>query len=73
MGYLLIPAFLVAQITLEFNRDDTMDYAQFIFALMGLMVGLSDRHASLESSPSESARSQSASSVQMVERNMEIR
>lgn len=43
LGLLVIPAFLVAQITLEFNRSDTMDYAQFIFALMGLLVGTSDR------------------------------
>jgi O-antigen ligase len=43
VGFLLIPAFLIAQITLEFNRDDTMDYAQFIFALMGLVVGVGDR------------------------------
>jgi hypothetical protein len=43
LGLLLIPAFLVAQITLEFIRPDTMDYAQFIFALMGLLVGASDR------------------------------
>lgn len=43
LGLLLVPAFLVAQITLEFNRPSTMDYAQFIFALMGLLVGASDR------------------------------
>jgi O-antigen ligase len=43
MGLLLIPAFLVAQITLEFNRPETLDYAHFIFALMGLMVGTADR------------------------------
>jgi hypothetical protein len=43
LGFLLIPAFLVAQITLEFNRDDTMDYAQFILALMGVLVGMGDR------------------------------
>jgi O-antigen ligase len=46
VGFLLIPAFLIAQITLEFNRDDTMDYAQFIFALMGLLVGVGDRNGS---------------------------
>jgi hypothetical protein len=43
LGLLLIMAFLVAQITLEFNRSETMDYAQFIFALMGLLIGTSDR------------------------------
>jgi O-antigen ligase len=43
LGYVLIPAFLVAQITLEFHRPTTMDYAQLIFALMGLFVGVSDR------------------------------
>jgi O-antigen ligase len=43
MGLLLIPAFLIAQITLEFNREETMDYTQFIFALMGLLVGTADR------------------------------
>ena len=43
MGLFIVPAFLAAQITLEFNRSATIDYAQFIFALMGLIVGLSDR------------------------------
>ncbi len=47
LGLLLIPAFLVAQITLEFNRPDTIDYAQFILALMGLLVGSSDRNLQL--------------------------
>lgn len=48
VGFLLIPAFLVAQITLEFNRDDTMDYAQFIFALMGFLIGVGDRDAAAD-------------------------
>lgn len=43
LGLLLVPAFLIAQITLEFNRPTTMDYAQFVFALMGLLIGTSDR------------------------------
>jgi O-antigen ligase len=43
LGLFLIPAFLISQITLEFHRPNTMDYAQFIFALMGLLVGTSDR------------------------------
>lgn len=43
LGLFLIPAFLISQITLEFHRPNTMDYAQFIFALMGLLVGVSDR------------------------------
>lgn len=43
IGLLLIPAFLLAQVTLEFNREETIDYAQFIFALMGLLVGTADR------------------------------
>jgi O-antigen ligase len=43
LGLFLIPTFLISQITLEFHRPDTMDYAQFIFALMGLLVGMSDR------------------------------
>jgi O-antigen ligase len=47
LGLLLIPAFLVAQITLEFNRPHTMDYAQFIFALVGLLIGSSDRKLQL--------------------------
>jgi O-antigen ligase len=44
MGLFVIPAFMIAQITLEFHRPATMDYAQFIFALMGLLVGVSDRN-----------------------------
>jgi len=44
-GMIVIPAFLIAQITLEFNRVTSMDYAQFIFALIGLLVGLGDRSA----------------------------
>lgn len=43
LGLFLIPAFLIAQITLEFHRPNTMDYAQFVFALVGLLVGVSDR------------------------------
>jgi len=43
LGLLLVPAFLIAQITLEFNRPSTIDYTQFIFSLMGLLVGTSDR------------------------------
>ncbi|MBK6350401.1 MAG: O-antigen ligase family protein, partial [Proteobacteria bacterium] len=39
LGLILIVAFLVAQVTLEFNRVATIDYAQFIFALVGLLVG----------------------------------
>ena len=43
LGLFLIPAFLISQATLEFHRPSTMDYAQFIFALIGLLVGMSDR------------------------------
>jgi len=43
LGLFLIPAFLISQITIEFHRPNTMDYAQFILALMGLLVGISDR------------------------------
>jgi O-antigen ligase len=50
LGLLLIPAFLIAQITLEFNRPSTMDYAQFIFALMGLLIGLGDREEQVQES-----------------------
>lgn len=42
-GLVMIGAFLVTQITLEFNRTDTMDYAQYVLALMGLLVGVGDR------------------------------
>jgi O-antigen ligase len=42
-GLIVIGAFLVTQITLEFNRTATMDYAQFILALMGLFLGVADR------------------------------
>ena len=45
LGLVVIPSFLVLQVTLEFNRPSTMDFAQFIFALMGLLVGVSDRAA----------------------------
>lgn len=47
LGLFLIPAFLISQITLEFHRPNTMDYAQFVFALMGLLVGISDRTATV--------------------------
>lgn len=43
LGLFVIPAFLISQITLEFHRPSTMDYAQFMFALIGLLVGMSDR------------------------------
>jgi O-antigen ligase len=54
LGLLLIPAFLVAQVTLEFNRPETLDYAHFIFALMGLLVGTADRGPRTISAPHES-------------------
>jgi O-antigen ligase len=43
VGMVVIGSFLITQITLEFNRTGTMDYGQFIFALMGLFVGVADR------------------------------
>jgi O-antigen ligase len=43
-GIMVVAAFLVTQITLEFNRTGTMDYAQFILALLGLFLGVADRH-----------------------------
>ena len=43
LGVVLVPAFLIAQITLEFIRPTTMDYAEFIFALMGSLIGTCDR------------------------------
>ena len=45
LGLILIVAFLIAQVTLEFNRVATIDYAQFIFALVGLLVGVADRQS----------------------------
>lgn len=43
LGLFLIPTFLISQITLEFNRPSTIDYGNFVFALMGLLIGVSDR------------------------------
>jgi O-antigen ligase len=51
LGVLLVPAFLVSQVMLEFNRPSTMDYAQFIFGLVGLLVGTGDRAVAAESVP----------------------
>jgi O-antigen ligase len=42
-GTIMIGAFLVTQITLEFNRPATMDYAHYVLAVMGLLVGIGDR------------------------------
>lgn len=42
-GIVVIGAFLVTQVTLEFNRTATIDFAQFILALMGLLLGMADR------------------------------
>ena len=44
-GVVVTGAFLVTQITLEFNRPQTMDYVQYILALMGLFVGVAYRTA----------------------------
>lgn len=49
VGFVMVGAFLVTQITLEFNRTSTLDYGQFILAFMGLFIGVGDRpsaHAS---------------------------
>lgn len=43
VGVVIIGAFLVTQITIEFNRTGTLDYAQFILALIGFFVGVADR------------------------------
>ena len=51
LGLFLIPAFLISQLTLEFHRPNTMDYAQFIFALVGLLVGVSDRSRQAVAAP----------------------
>jgi len=48
-GIVLIGAFLVTQITLEFNRTATIDFAQFVLALMGLLLGISDRTQAVRS------------------------
>lgn len=42
-GPIVVGAFLVTQVTLEFNRTSTIDYAQFVLALMGLLIGIADR------------------------------
>lgn len=42
-GIIVVGAFLITQITLEFNRTGTIDYAQFVLALMGLLLGIADR------------------------------
>jgi O-antigen ligase len=44
-GIVVVGAFLVTQITLEFNRTGTLDYAQFVLALMGLFIGVAGRSA----------------------------
>jgi len=51
IGLLLVPAFLIAQITLEFIRPSTLDYGHFIFALMGLLIGTSDRGLQAATAP----------------------
>jgi O-antigen ligase len=43
VGMVVTIAFLVTQVTLEFNRPSTMDYAQFVLALLGLFIGVADR------------------------------
>ena len=75
VGLLLIPAFMIAQITLEFIRPTTMDYAQFVFALMGLLVGMSDRaeHAIGTQSPPSSFEHSSASSRNTYLKNQNTR
>lgn len=49
VGIIVTGAFLITQITLEYNRTATMDYAQFILALMGLFIGICDRTSSASS------------------------
>jgi O-antigen ligase len=51
VGIIVVWAFLITQITLEFNRPATMDYAQFILALMGLFIGVADRWKFSPASP----------------------
>jgi O-antigen ligase len=57
-GVLLIPAFLVDQVRLEFNRPTWLDFAQFILAMMGLLVGVADRVGREPSETSASAPEQ---------------
>jgi O-antigen ligase len=51
LGLFLIPAFLISQLTLEFHRPNTMDYAQFIFSLVGLLIGVGDRSRMAAAAP----------------------
>jgi O-antigen ligase len=53
LGLLLIAAFLVDEIKLEFNRPSTIDYAHFVFALIGLLIGACDRVERASSLPAE--------------------
>jgi O-antigen ligase len=43
MGLLFLLTFLVDELKIEFNRDGTSDYVQFIFALCGIFVGWADK------------------------------
>ena len=42
-GVMLLPALLVDQVRLEFNRPAWIDFTQFVLALTGLLVGVADR------------------------------
>jgi len=42
VGWLVLAAFLVDELKIEFLRDTTVDYAHFVFALFGLFLGAAD-------------------------------
>jgi O-antigen ligase len=43
MGVLVLGTFLIDELKIEFNRDATEDYMQFMFALFGIFVGWADK------------------------------
>jgi O-antigen ligase len=58
IGSLLFLCFLIDQIKIEFPRNDTIDYVHFVFALVGVLVGVAARPA--DGSPAATIQAASA-------------
>lgn len=56
MGFIVVATFLIDELKIEFLRNGTADYAQFMFALFGAFLGWADRGRAKARAEIKSAR-----------------
>jgi len=58
VGTIVLAAFLLDELKIEFLRNSTVDYAHFVFALFGIFLGWSDRARANAQAVARSAKPQ---------------